>query len=560
MKGDRRALVLSIAIALYYAVLGLAILVPDGVYSGDIGVQYVQAQAILDNRFRGLGISYPGEFLDPDRRFFPIRPPFVMNAGRTTQSIFPPASALLQALGVSAFGLRGMILISVIAAWATLYCAARLTIPRARLTVLVALGLASPLWFYAVSGWHHAAGMALGTAGFMFALTGTDIRAPFVAGLALGAGAALRDEVILLSPGVAAALWIRRRSIRAIVLMGAGALAALSLTAAIDIWWFDRPAAAHLRHAVHFLQSALRTTDAPNAEIPVLHPMTLDERYQTVIQYWLFGHGNNLLIATYVGGLLVALLVRWKLRSSAGILAWLGAVIALTAVDFHELMTAPKWLAGLFRVAPYLVFAVLPPPARYEETASEAHSRIQFVAVLTIAAYLILAFAGVDTTGGKGLGPRLLLPLLPILTVPAVSHIGAYLHARGSVDRWAGRAGALLLLMTLVIHSYATTTAYYQRNRDDSSVVLAVAASHERIVVADDMFTAQLLFPLYYRKIIFLADSPAAAADLATVLRSQHLPGALLVSRNLKAPLALPGMRKVHSEQIGRMSIVHWTR
>ena len=33
--------------------------------------------------------------------------------------------------------------------------------------------------------------------------------------------------------------------------------------------------------------------------------------------------------------------------------------------------------------------------------------------LLTAAAYLVVAFAGVDTTGGKGLGPRLLLPLLP---------------------------------------------------------------------------------------------------------------------------------------------------
>src|SRR5918995_3367424 len=116
----RRARILCAAIALYYAVLGLVVLAPESVYSGDIGVQYVQAQSILDHRFRSLHITYPGEFLDPARRFFPIRPPFVFNAAGETQSIFPPASALLQALGVSVFGLRGMILISIIAAWATL--------------------------------------------------------------------------------------------------------------------------------------------------------------------------------------------------------------------------------------------------------------------------------------------------------------------------------------------------------------------------------------------------------------------------------------------------------
>ena len=554
---DRRATILSVVIGLYYAVLGLAILVPEGVYSGDIGVQYVQAQAILDNGFRSLDISYPGQFLDPDRRFFPIRPPFVMSTGGTTQSIFPPPSALLQAIGVSAFGLRGMILISVVAAWVTLYCAARLAPAQARLPVLVALGFASPLWFYAVSGWHHAAGMAFGTAAFLFALTRTGTGASFLAGMSLGAGATLRDEVILLAPGVAIALWIRRRTLRPVLLMAAGALAALALAAAIDVWWFNRPPAAHLRHAVHFLQSALQTSGEPNLEVPVLHPMTFAERYETVIVYWLLGHGRNLLIAAYAVGLAIALFVRWKFRSSVAIVVWLAAVIALTSIDFHELITAPKWLAGLFRVAPYLVFVLLPWPLDSNPGARDVTQR---VALLTTAAYLVLAFAGVDTTGGKGLGPRLLLPLLPILTVPAVTLIGAYLRAQAAPDRWAGGAGALLLAMTLVMHSYATTAAYYGRNRDDSSVVLAVAASRERIVVADDVFTAQLLFPLYYRKIIFLADSPASAAELATALRAKHLAGALLVSRNLEAPMTLPGLREFRKEQIGRMSIVHWVR
>ena len=36
----------------------------------------------------------------------------------------------------------------------------------------------------------------------------------------------------------------------------------------------------------------------------------------------------------------------------------------------------------------------------------------------------------------------------------------------------------------------------------------AVVDSGQRIVVADDEFTAQLLLPLYYRKIVLLADTP----------------------------------------------------
>lgn len=555
---NRTAWLLSLAVGVYYAWLGLAVLVPESVYSGDIGVQYVQAQALLDHRFRSLDIGYPGEFLDPERRFFPIRPPFVFRAGGTTQSIFPTASALLQAAGVSAFGLHGMVVLSVIAGWVTLVCAARLAPPPSRAAVIVALGLASPLWFYAISGWHHAAGMALGTAAFVLALTkadsgGSSASAPFLAGLVLGIGATLRDEVILLAPGLAMALWLRRSGLRSVLELTAGAAAALGLAAAIDVLWFGRPAAAHVRHAVHFLQSALQTTDAPNAELPSLHPFTLRERYQTVIQYWLFGYGNDRWLVTYLTGLAVALVVRWRFKSAIGIVAWLVGILGAAALDAWEVVTAPKWLAGLHRVAPYLVFALLPVPA----VSTFFSPRI---ALITAAAYLAFAFAGVDTTGGKGLGPRLLLPLLPILTVAALMRVRAYLGSPATFDRWAGRIGVALVAMALLVHTYATTYAYYARNRDDASVVRAVASARERIVIADDPFTAQLLLPLYYRKIVLLADSPEAAQALGSMLTAQRVPGALLVSRSPEPSIALPGLRAGRSDQVGRMSITQWVR
>lgn len=550
---DSKAWLLSAAIGAYYAWLGLAVLVPESVYSGDIGVQYVQAQALLDHRFRSLEISYPGEFLDPERRFFPIRPPFVFRAGGTTQSIFPTASALLQAVGVSAFGLHGMVVLSVIAGWATLVLAARLAPIRVRTGVIVALGLASPLWFYAISGWHHAAGMAFGTGAFVLALTSSRGRAPLLAGVVLGCGATLRDEVILLAPGLAIALWLKTKRARPVGELMLGAFTALAVAATIDVMWFGRPAAAHVRHAVHFLQSALQATNAPNAELPSLHPFTLRDRYQTVVQYWLLGYGNNRWLAAYLAGLFIALFVRWRFRSSAGIVVWLLAIASAAVLDLWEVVTAPKWLAGLHRVAPYLVFALFP-----AATSSTGFS--PWLAVITAAAYLAFAFAGVDTTGGKGLGPRLLLPLLPILTVAAIIRIQGYLSAEERLGRWAGRLGVALVAMALIVHTYATTYAYYARNRDDASVVRAVASARERIVIADDPFTAQLLLPLYYRKIVLLADSRDATQQLGSMLTAQRIPGALLVSRNPEPTVTLPGLRIGRSEQVGRMSITQWVR
>ena len=78
LTAERTVLALLVAV---YALLGLYVLDPDAVYSGDIGVKYVQARALVDAGFRNLDIPYPGAFLDPAREFFPLRPPFVMESG-----------------------------------------------------------------------------------------------------------------------------------------------------------------------------------------------------------------------------------------------------------------------------------------------------------------------------------------------------------------------------------------------------------------------------------------------------------------------------------------------
>ena len=222
-NADRRvATGLVAAIVVYYVVLGLIVLRPEVVYSGDIGVKYVQAKALVSNGFRSLDIPYPGAFLDPGRQFFPLRPPFVMFVGGTTQAIFPPASALTQALGVAVAGFRGMIVLTLAAAALMLYAARRLAPDRDAAVVVLGLGLASPLWFYAVSGWEHAPGVALGTLGFALAVTSQSPAFALLAGMAVGAGATIRDEVILLAPGLAFAIWLRTRPVKSIGLAFAG--------------------------------------------------------------------------------------------------------------------------------------------------------------------------------------------------------------------------------------------------------------------------------------------------------------------------------------------------
>jgi hypothetical protein len=563
-----RLLVLTTAVIIAgYAVFGLVILAPEALYSGDIGVKYVQARALVKNRFTSLDMPYPGRYIDPNRSFSPLQAPFVMKTGGQTQAIFPPASALLQAVAVGIAGLRGMIALSIAAAAVVLLCACAMAPPPQRVAVAVAVGVGSPLWFYAISGWEHAPAIAFGMAAFALAM-----RAPLeslsagtaaaTAGALIGAGATLRDEVVLLVPGLLLLIWIRTGAWRPLLWACAGALIPLLLSAAIEVLWFNRPPAAHLRHAVHMLESALHLTTQPNLDVPVLEKFTMRERFDTVVIYWLLGRGTDRQVAVFTVGLVAALVVRWRWRSSAGLLVWLLAFSATTAGDVWEVVTAPKWLAGLVRVSPVVVCALFPFAAGDARRAAESRLTNLFPALTlaATAAFLVIAFAGVDTSGGKSLGPRLLLPLLPLLSVSALMIVASHLRSTLAIDRLVGYTGAALVAAAVVIHVGGTIPAYKQRNADDASVVRAVAASPERIVVADDMFTAQMLFPLYDRKMILLADSDAKAGALGETLHEWDIPHVLLVTRNPERSVALPPLNLVRSDLRGRMVVQVWSR
>jgi hypothetical protein len=542
-----------VGLAILYALLGLVILTPAAVYSGDVGVKFVQARALVAHHFASLDMPYPGAFLDPDRRFFALRPPFVMVAGSETQAIFPTASAAIQAAAVAVAGIQGMVVVTLVAGLAVMYATAKMADPPLRPFVLLAIGVAGPLWFYAISGMEHAPAVAFGTAAFVCAMRVDEPTHAPLAGALLGLGAIQRDEILLLIPGLLMFLWLRRRTWGPIVRAMVAIAAVVVIAASVDVWWFGRPPAAHLRHAVHLLQGSWMAGE-PGTDLPSLKPFTQRERYQTVIQYWLLGYGNDVVIALYAGGLAVALALWSARRMSIGVLLWLIALVALAAIDLHEVMTAPKWLAGMLRVSPYFVFALLPGPAIGRE------GWMRRAVLLTALAYVTLAYAGVDTTGGKSLGPRLLLPLFPMLAVASVASIRDYLGSTTRTDRWIGRTGVLLVTMTALIHVFGTIPAYIGRNRDDGAAISAVASAPERIIVSDDMFTAQLLMPLYFRKVIFLADTPPLAGELGGKMEQQRVASVLLVSRSETPSVALAPLHLASVERKGRFVIQHWRR
>ena len=133
-------------------------------------------------------------------------------------------------------------------------------------------------------------------------------------------------------------------------------------------------------------------------------------------------------------------------------------------------------------------------------------------------------------------------------------------YFRGNrLDRAVAITGAGMVVIAILIHALGTFPAYRIRNRQDAKAVLVANAAPERVIVADDPFTAQLLFPLYYRKIILLADTAEEGNRIGQLLSDQRIASALVVSREPGAVTLLP-LRFESSELAGRITIERWRK
>ena len=322
---NRRAAALVAALGLAYGWLAFRVLTPDAVHSIDTAVKFIQACTLWDERFTTMGLHYRGEFLDPAGLFFPFRPPFVFRTPTGWQSIFPTVASLLQA-PLTPWGLAGITL----PALAGVVLLLRALQPHA---TCPRRGAPSRVWrrdhavYYAALPNEHAPAAALTTVALALALRANDRRSLAMAGVLVGVAALVRDESLLVTPGLVAARWLAGRR-RAEHLLGDTALMAVSvvmplaLMAVVDSQLYQRPISAHLLHATGPLQQWLPASSA--AALPDLVVLSSSQRFDVIVQQWLIGLGTTAQKLQLLGALGIALAVRWTTRSSLGLIAVIG--------------------------------------------------------------------------------------------------------------------------------------------------------------------------------------------------------------------------------------------
>jgi hypothetical protein len=240
-------------------------------------------------------------------------------------------------------------------------------------------------------------------------------------------------------------------------------------------------------------------------------------------------------------------------RRAHGVLA---AVIVMLVVHLNDLRTyleAPAFVAGMFRLSPVLIFAILPVALRCGSSSARRWS-------LAVAAFfLAVALGTLNTDGGAQLGVRLLLPVLPFVAISAWEGLRSYQHSVVLEERLVWKLGLVLACGSVLMQTAVAGRAYYDLNSTERVPVQWVRSASEPVIVVDTTHTMSVAIHGYAGRSIVMAGDQAAATRLASLMNHRNVGAFIFVSRELGFEPDFPGFR-ISSVQATRFTrVVHWT-
>ena len=513
----------------------------------DTAIKLIQSHELSRSGYRSMALSYPARDLDPTEHFLPFEDPFVFLSAGRWQSIFSSFYAVLTA-GLLPYGVRWLVALAIAGVVVAVTSTSRLmgAHPLAGPMALVA----TPIWFYGLVPNETPLALGCGVAAMAVASSMRGPRGDWISGLLLGVSSLLRDEFLLLAPGMLFARHMAgtpvRQLPRALVAIGVPIL----VMSALDHWWLERPMLAHLRHAVPGFEALLPRSRARLPELPV---MGWHERLTTVVEYWLLGVGGLIgaaALAVWIG------LAHWRRSLTPVLVAALVATAALLhVVDLATLVPAPRIMAGLLRLSPFLLLAVLP-----RANGAPAPPLVRLVWV-TAGCYLAIVMLTINTEGGKPTGPRLIIGLWPLLMAAALETLSSYVVVVRQA--WTARVtvagGAILLIGSVVMEMAVVLPARIGRSTEDAEAARIVRAIDDQVIVMDTMFEIQMVGTLHFERKLLLGRQ-RQWHELSRALADRGVTRFTHVARFPTELPRFPEYRRAEVWEPGRFIISRWVR
>lgn len=509
-----------------YGILITTYLPPlNGVWSSDQGVKIIQLESLLLQKFTTNALVYPGVALDPTHQYSPLRGPY-LNLDGQSYAMWSAAFAFLSSIPFFFVGYPGLYIIPIVATLGVLWTTAQIGRRHLRMgwTIAIVLicGLASPLVFYSLVFWEHTLAASVTLPAIWQAIQGLEQqkrRPAFIAGVLLGVAAWFRNEVVLAAPAFAIALLLLRAPCRGDYL---AALAGGTVLGLMPLFIFNQYVYGM------FVGPHILVAGSANAAGSQTVGAMLAARAAWV-DLLLVPFAEPFLIAALLALLMLALLTPRLRHSTAQRMTVAAAMIcALAALyivtRFAVTLISPSLLLGF--PATLLCFVPMAnsraPVDRSGEAPWLSLKRLTQLLLVFSALYIALALALHIPDGGAQWGPRVLLPVVPLLTLAGVARVASWFRP----DTHPVTRAAVVAALLVVVGVSAVSEAYGIRQARASNaashlVTTTVAQSEQRVVITDIWYAPPIIAPLFYDgHLVFLIGTGRELDGLLANLRS----------------------------------------
>ena len=522
---SRKTALTIIAVAIVYSLLAFVVLPAESFFAGDEGVKFIQAQSLLKYHYKSLFLSYPGQDVDPQNKFFPIAAPYAVEKGGRMYSQWPVLFPLISSLFFSVFGPPGLYVIPVLSSLLTLFVLSkmfRLLFDRDSILILLLLAFGTPVFFYSLVFWEHTLSVLLATVAVYLVLL--SLKTPgygrmLIAGLLLGLGIWVRNELyffvlaLLISGFVTRSMWKGKTIFPSAVYFLAGLFLVL-----VPMWVIQKATVGEMLGAdvSQFIKAGVSTEASP-FKANILYFFLYKIKLAAVLLFHRFDSEWMIALALpYIVFAWVMIFPKQKERRSLLIFSLAGmAAVSLFTLSQNLLNS------GLLVNTPFLIFSLVALSV-YQEL-KESGGMILFV-LLTGLVYILLISLFAPATGGMQWGPRFMLPALPLLLVAlgALWDNWEKLEFGGMNRRLAKTTLILLILVSLFIQIKGVQFLYGDRE-EGARLVAKVKDRPEIVFVTNNFWFPQETAAVYGDKKFYFVSERTDFEILAARLQKRRV-------------------------------------
>lgn len=412
---------IPIGIVAVYLGLALFVLPSDAFFSGDAGVKFIKVQNLVANNFRDLAIDEPNPSLDADGQFSPLRQEFggfyFYRRGEKVYGTYSDAFVIISSFFYALVGFEGLYLVSIVPAVGVAVLTAYLckrSGARNSPGAAIAMAFCSPLFFYALAFWEHSIAVFFSTLSLLLIWIGLTGRKGlfFSAGASLGVAGWFRSELYLMAPVIAMAILFTRglstQTWRRVVLLVLGVAIVWLPLGGFNYVSTGTLLGAHTslnltKVAAHTRE--LRGNSYIQRQLDVLEQLLIPTGRRKWALVLLAVAGTNLFFWAYNRRKRHAQVSGWLIGV---VLLCIGAVLISVS---HLIQGVTPWsFTDVFPLAFLALYGLL-------TRRGEEHRRIISFFGWIVGPFALLVTILAPSAGGMRWGPRLLLPLYPILVL-----------------------------------------------------------------------------------------------------------------------------------------------